>query len=130
MCSSVIRSSPRTSSEPAWSNLQTKTNSKDFHSQLTRGLTCLTRLVEITSQSIEPVPDERSLPIWQFEDSLVPYKCSVNFGKKKKALGHREAIRRKLPCILNDGVIVPHENTQTASKGSILVPPVGLGSAR
>ncbi|GBN54224.1 hypothetical protein AVEN_87129-1 [Araneus ventricosus] len=62
------------------------------------------------SLPIEPVPDKCSLPIEQFEENYVPYKCSFNFGKKKKkALGQHSGM-------LSDGVILLHDNTHTARK--------------
>ncbi|GBN11843.1 hypothetical protein AVEN_181401-1, partial [Araneus ventricosus] len=64
------------------------------------------------------VPDKCSLLIEQFEENLVPDKCSFNFGKKKKAPGRREAIRRKRLGMLSDVVILLHDNTHTARKSS------------
>ncbi|GBM90054.1 hypothetical protein AVEN_28384-1 [Araneus ventricosus] len=82
-----------------------------------RTKTCLTRfgrnhvpahcLVEITSLPIE----QFSVAVFTslFQENLVPDKCSVYF--RKRPLGHREAIRRKRPVMLSDGVILLHYNT-------------------
>ncbi|GBM85035.1 hypothetical protein AVEN_248967-1 [Araneus ventricosus] len=78
--------------------------------------TCFTRLAELTSLPIEPVPDKCSLPTKQSEKNLAPNKCSFNFGKKKKTLGHREAIRRKCPGMFSDGITLLHDNTHIARK--------------
>ncbi|GBM79964.1 hypothetical protein AVEN_122554-1 [Araneus ventricosus] len=60
--------------------------------------------------------NKSSLPIKEFEENLIPDKCSFDFGKNKKALSHRAAIRRKRPSMLSDGVIRLHDNTHTARK--------------
>ncbi|GBN25991.1 hypothetical protein AVEN_253102-1, partial [Araneus ventricosus] len=77
---------------------------------------CLPGLVEITSLPIEPVPDKCSLPTKQSGENLVPDKCSFNFGKMKQSLGDHEAIRRKRPGMLSDGVILLHDNTHISRK--------------
>ncbi|GBN48316.1 hypothetical protein AVEN_249193-1 [Araneus ventricosus] len=50
------------------------------------------------------------------EENHVPDKCSSYFGKRNRSLSHREAIRRKRPGMLCDGVILLHDNTHTARK--------------
>ncbi|GBL63726.1 hypothetical protein AVEN_48745-1 [Araneus ventricosus] len=50
------------------------------------------------------------------EENLVPDKHSSNFGKSEQSLGHHEAIPHKCRSILNDGVIVSHDNSHTAHK--------------
>ncbi|GBM16657.1 hypothetical protein AVEN_88984-1 [Araneus ventricosus] len=82
-------------------------------------------------QKSRPCPLSRfSTPLFTSlsEENFVPYKCSINFGKRKQSLGHREAIRRKRPAMLRDGVILLHDNTHTGRKNARIAAKVQVGS--
>ncbi|GBO28669.1 hypothetical protein AVEN_267907-1, partial [Araneus ventricosus] len=51
------------------------------------------------------------------EENIVPDKCFFNFEEKGNShWANHEAIRRKRPGMLSDGVIRLHSNTHTARK--------------